>query len=170
MKKSIDQINQMNKNAIHLNFGGIDEILSNKLFLSGDDVASNFNILNEKKITHILNLTTNFKNAFDTKFVYKTIKVDDKLHENIYKHFNESFEFIDTALKDETKRVLVHCNMGVSRSPSFIIAYLLQKRLYTCYLDAYEHVSKCRFYIYPNLNFVKQLIDLEKKLKYKKGS
>ena len=57
MKKSIDQINQMNKNAIHLNFGGIDEILSNKLFLSGDDVASNFNILNEKKITHILIIT-----------------------------------------------------------------------------------------------------------------
>ena len=100
-------------------------------------MAQNLNILEEKKITHILNLTTNFNNAFVNKFIYKTIKVNDKLHENIYKYFNESFEFIDNALKDDKNRVLVHCNMGVSRSPSFIIAYLLQKRLYTNYLDAY---------------------------------
>ena len=69
----MDQVNQENKKSIHFNFGGIDEILFNKLYLSGDDVAQNLNILEEKKITHILNLTTNFNNAFVNKFIYKTI-------------------------------------------------------------------------------------------------
>lgn len=164
MKKATEAANNL-KQLKHLYLGGIDEILPSKLYLSGDDVASNYEMLKEKKITHVLNLTTSFKNQFEDKFVYKTIKIDDNLNENIYKYFNESFEFIDDAIKDENSRVLVHCNMGVSRSPSFIIAYLLQKRVYETYIDAYDHVAKCRCIIYPNLNFVKQLIQLEKRLK-----
>ena len=150
-------------------FGGIDEIISNKLYLSGDDVASNFDLLKEKQITHILNLTSTFTNRFDSHFVYKTIKIDDKLGENIGKYFQDSFEFIENAFKqNSTNRVLVHCNMGVSRSPSFVIAYLMQKHLFPSYIDAYEHVLKCRDFIYPNLSFVRQLINLEKRLESKK--
>lgn len=161
MKKT----NESNKTQkIHFTFGGIDEILPNKLYLSGDDVASNLNLLKENQITHILNLTTTFQNAFDNKFFYKTIRINDNLNESIYKHFNDSFEFIDNAINNNG-RVLVHCNMGVSRSPSFIIAYLLQKRVFNSYIEAYEHVAKCRVVIYPNLNFVKQLVQLEKMLK-----
>jgi protein-tyrosine phosphatase len=149
-------------------FSGINEIIENKLYLSGDDVASNFNLLQEKQITHILNLTSNFTNRFDGHFVYKTIKKDDKLNENILKYFKDSFEFIENVFKqNSSNRVLVHCNMGVSRSPSFVIAYLMQKRLFNSYLDSYEHVLKCRDYIYPNLGFVAQLFQLEKRLKLK---
>ena len=95
MKKTNDS-NKTQK--IHFTFGGIDEILPNKLFLSGDDVASNLNLLKENQITHILNLTTTFQNAFDNKFIYKTIRINDNLNESIYKHFNDSFEFIDNAI------------------------------------------------------------------------
>ena len=149
-------------------FGGISVIISNRLYLSGDDVASNLDILKENKITHILNLTTTFANAFESQFVYKTIKLDDKLNENIGKHFQDSFEFIENAfIQNSGNRVLVHCNMGVSRSPSFVIAYLMQKKVHNSYIDAYEHVANCRDIIYPNLSFVKQLSQLEKRLKTK---
>ena len=144
-------------------YSTIDQIIP-RLYLSNDCIARNRKILNDHKITHILNLTTTFQNAFDNKFIYKTIRINDNLNESIYKHFNDSFEFIDNAI-NTNGRVLVHCNMGVSRSPSFIIAYLLQKRVFNSYIEAYEHVAKCRVVIYPNLNFVKQLVQLEKMLK-----
>lgn len=90
--------------------------------------------------------------------------------QNISQYFAESFEFIENALaQNEHNRVLVHCNAGISRSASFIIAYLLQKRVFKRYKDAYNYVKKARPVIEPNRGFEKQLISFEKRIKKTKG-
>lgn len=52
--------------------------------------------------------------------------------------------------------VLVHGNSGISRSPSFVIAYLME-----CYgmgfAQSYTHVQNMRFCINPNPGFRQQL-------------
>ena len=143
----------------------MDKIIS-RLYLGNDVVAQDLSLLKENKITHILNLTTNIPNKFD-HIVYKKIIMLDIASQNIRQYFDESFEFIDESLKDENNSVLVHCNAGVSRSTSFIIAYLLQKQLFKNYSDALHYVKKRRPVVSPNYGFEKQLIRLEKKCKKK---
>lgn len=133
--------------------------------MSGDDPAQNRNILKENNITHILNVTTNVENKFESELVYKNIKIYDLPSTDLKSHFSDSFEFIDNAIKNSVNNnVLVHCNVGVSRSASLVIAFLLQKRIFINYKSAYNYVKERRPKIMPNDGFVKQLIELETKL------
>jgi protein-tyrosine phosphatase len=103
-------------------------------------------------------------NKFQPNIVYKKINLFDDENEDIEKYFNQSFEFIENALKNKKNSVLVHCNAGVSRSSAFVIAYLLQKGIFKNFKDAFDHVKKCRPIISPNSGFIEQLIQLEKKI------
>jgi dual specificity MAP kinase phosphatase len=71
-------------------------------------------------------------------------------------------------LKDEARKnnskVLVHCQAGVSRSPTIVIAYIMKK--YSLNLnEAYSKVREMRPIIAPNLIFMSQLMEFEAKLK-----
>ncbi len=55
------------------------------------------------------------------------------------------------------KRVLVHCQCGVSRSASLIVAYGLYKNPGVSVQDAYDAVKKRSKWIGPNMNLIMQL-------------
>jgi protein-tyrosine phosphatase len=79
--------------------------------------------------------------------------------------FAEACRFIDTALTvNNANAVLVHCNAGVSRSTTIVIAYLLHKRMFKKYKDALDHVKAKRAVANPNSGFVEQLVQFEKQL------
>ena len=59
--------------------------------------------------------------------------------------------------KEKGKKVLVHCVAGVSRSPSLVIGYLIYRDGLS-YEEAYKKVKEARPFIYPNVGFVKQLM------------
>lgn len=63
---------------------------------------------------------------------------------------------------------MVHCAGGVSRSASFIIAYLMKKENMT-YLDAFAYVKQRRNVINPNPGFKTQLNEYWQKIKIKKN-
>ena len=71
-------------------------------------------------------------------------------------------------LKDEAKRnnskVLVHCQAGVSRSPTIVIAYLM-RQFGISTNDAFNKVREKRPIISPNIVFMSQLMDYESRLK-----
>jgi protein-tyrosine phosphatase len=56
---------------------------------------------------------------------YLYIPAQDHEEYEIYKHFNQTFDFIEQARKESN--VLVHCMAGVSRSVTIVVAYLLKK-------------------------------------------
>jgi hypothetical protein len=98
---------------------GISEIIP-RLFLGGQDVATNLQTLQKYQITHIINLTSNIENLFEKYFIYNRVKMNDSNEQNILVYLNELVEFIDNALNyqegsEVTKNsVLVHCNAGVN--------------------------------------------------------
>ncbi|MEQ2214378.1 hypothetical protein XENOCAPTIV_004021 [Xenoophorus captivus] len=59
--------------------------------------------------------------------------------------------------------VLVHCQAGVSRSATVVIAYLMKHTLMTM-TDAYKYVRSRRPVVSPNLNFMGQLLEFERDL------
>ncbi|KAI9292910.1 phosphatases II, partial [Neoconidiobolus thromboides FSU 785] len=81
-------------------------------------------------------------------------------NEKIMSYFDTAFEFIDQARINRKKKVLVHCQLGVSRSATLIIAYLMYKINYTCH-EAYNFVKSKSCKVAPNLHLFTQLIQYE---------
>jgi protein-tyrosine phosphatase len=142
----------------------IDMVVPN-LYISGDDVATNREILNHNRITHVINLTTNIPNKFEPSIEYLRIHIFDLPSERIQTHFKDTFDFIDKAISNNGENnVLVHCNAGVSRSSTIVIAYLMQKKIFKTYKEAFEHLKRVRPIVCPNFGFINQLNKLEAEL------
>ena len=85
----------------------------------------------------------------DIKFLH--IPIDDISSERISDYFETFNNFIDENIKNN-RNIFVHCHMGISRSPSFIIQYLIIKNNMT-YKDAHNLVKTKRGQIEPNIGF-----------------
>lgn len=126
-----------------------------RLYIGSQDSALNLPALNEYKITHILNVATGIENAFPEQYKYLNIELLDLPETNIRQMFSQTNEFIQQAMT-HNGCVLVHCNAGISRSASIVLAYLLGVH-YMKYEDAYELLKAARSIISPNIGFVRQL-------------
>jgi len=120
------------------------------------------------------------------KFLIKALRfIEDafeKYYEEIYKLSENSTDFsVDSGIHSATSSkssnimntmnkpnninirqpvFLVHCNLGISRSSSILIAYLISKyRL--CLYSAFKYVKDKRLQIAPNYSFLKQLKQFE---------
>src|SRR5262249_24677286 len=98
----------------------------------------------------------------DVNIKYMGLNVLDVAHAKISIHFQETADFIDKAIQSGG-RVLIHCMVGLSRSATITLSYLMIKRG----LTLKEAVSQVRRHreIRPNDGFLRQLIDLEYKIK-----
>jgi predicted protein tyrosine phosphatase len=128
------------------------------LFVSGESVARNLKLLQSKGITTIINCAgVECKNCFENDFQYITIKLSDsktaRLDRYIYSIINE----IETVRKNGG-RVLIHCWQGVSRSVSFVVAYLMWKNNLN-FENAKNTVRKVRNVARPNMGFQCQLME-----------
>ncbi|KAF9151018.1 hypothetical protein BG015_007176 [Linnemannia schmuckeri] len=81
---------------------------------------------------------------------------------NLRSEFPLAFEYIEEA-KTRGGKVLVHCQLGVSRSASLVIAYVM-KTLQMGLTDAYELVKARSAVISPNMSLMYQLSEFEKSL------
>lgn len=86
---------------------------------------------------------------------HKWIDLDDEIDQKISDHFDETYQFIKESLKEHN--VLVHCQVGASRSASILIAFLMRE-LNLRYQDAFNFVKKQRKIIEPNEGFVEELL------------
>ena len=64
----------------------------------------------------------------------------------------------------EGKRVLVHCQLGVSRSASLVIAYGLYKNYQPNFHAMYSSVKERSRWVGPNMSLIYQLTDFKNKL------
>ena len=62
----------------------------------------------------------------------------------------------------------MHCNVGVSRSATLVIAYIMKYERKT-FDESFEHVKSARPFISPNVGFVTKLLQLEKELEALQG-
>jgi dual specificity phosphatase 12 len=101
--------------------------ITDKIFIGDLASASNFEALKEQGITHILTIMNGAYEIFPDKFTYKMIHVNDDPWVDIGKFFDESNEFIEQALLKPGSKIMIHCQRGVSRSVTLLLAYKLKK-------------------------------------------
>lgn len=121
-------------------------------------------------VTHILNaamgqkfnqINTSKHYYHDLSLQFYGINAIDIAGFKLYKFFEAAAEFIENALQSKGK-VLVHCQQGLSRSATLVLAFLVTNR----HVTLEEAVSMVRKHrpVRPNDGFLKQLCDLNNQL------
>ncbi|KAM6964959.1 protein phosphatase Slingshot homolog 1 [Aplochiton taeniatus] len=161
MNCNLKEYKEFIDNEMLLILGQMDKatLIFDHLYLGSEWNASNLEELQESEVGYILNVTREIDNFFPGTFSYHNIRVYDEEATDLLAHWNETYNFIVKAKKNQSK-CLVHCKMGVSRSASTVIAYAMKE--YGWSLEkAYNFVKQKRSITRPNAGFMRQLAEYE---------
>jgi hypothetical protein len=101
-------------------------VLDEFLYHGDFDHASNMNLLMNLGIRHIVNICDKpLETEIIKKFNVLWINIDDDEDVNINQYFEQTNDFL-LSCKEKKEKVLVHCQLGVSRSSSIVLAYLMK--------------------------------------------
>ncbi|XP_061564312.1 dual specificity protein phosphatase 13B-like [Cololabis saira] len=140
-----------------------------RIYIGDMHAAKDKRTLLAHHITHVLNAADGKFNVNtgpsyyrDTKITYHGVEAFDMPTFDLSPFFHPAANFIKTALSSPTGKVLVHCAMGLSRSSTLVLAYLMIHEHMTL-VDAIKAISTNRN-VSPNEGFLEQLRNLDKKL------
>ncbi|CAO4369028.1 unnamed protein product [Caenorhabditis nigoni] len=142
----------------NLSSGKISEILPN-LYLSGRTVSQNSELLKEKNIRTVINVSdrevSNYENSYPFVRNYRFYSMSDTADARFDSILDEAIRLIhETRIRGEA--VLVHCFLGVSRSATLVAFYLITA-FGINWRDAVDYIHHRRFSANPNFGFLHQL-------------
>jgi len=135
-------------------------LVAPKIYLGNESASKSIKLLNDLQIKDILVCGGKLKKNFPTKFNYYQLPIkDSKKTENISQYFKITNGFID-----KSEKVFIHCQRGVSRSGTIIVAYFMWKNNWSLE-EALQYVQTKRKAVLPRENFIDELKVYEKSLK-----
>lgn len=140
------------------------EILEGALYQGSVAQASDYRIIKNLHITHVVNATANCPNAFPNTLCYLRLHLSDDSQQDLVEALPLASRFINRALRAQPAgRVLVHCSLGRSRSSALTLAFLMEHRHWSL-LHALRWLKERRACTAPNINFLRQLLTYEEQL------
>ena len=139
--------------------------IATDLYLGSRPKVGQIEALKKRGITHIVSCL-NAEKYSEVAFLEKDFQtiflpVRDGVREDIASVLPTFFEFISKSKNSSPRtKVLVHCEAGVSRSATLIIA-LLMVRDHMSFFDAFLEVRSKRAKVLPNIGFASQLQTFE---------
>ncbi|KAM3146938.1 hypothetical protein pb186bvf_001092 [Paramecium bursaria] len=133
-----------------------NELSKGNLILGSYDTLDHLEML---KVSGVVSIIDDIRPKVKMNHYYKPF--GDHPRCKIGTIFQETFDFIEENLKDGN--VVVHCAMGMSRSATIVIAYMMRK-YHMRIFQAYKHVKLRRPVVNPNEGFVQQLYELDVQL------
>eukprot|EP00386_Alphamonas_edax_P007836 GDKI01025960.1.p1 GENE.GDKI01025960.1~~GDKI01025960.1.p1 ORF type:complete len:391 (+),score=59.49 GDKI01025960.1:64-1236(+) len=138
--------------------------VTDRVFISSIKGAQNFPDIVDLGITHIVIAAAgigaqnpNVLLPSGHKLKHKYLDLTDSLDANLFPHILASSRWIEKALlRNPEHKVLVHCEMGISRSASVVLAYLMLSEGFN-YDKALEVLQRARPIVEPNETFEAQL-------------
>jgi hypothetical protein len=132
--------------------------------------ALNTELILEHGIKRVLNISIECpipESLLAHRDTIETMQVPIKDHgdEQIQEYFKDCIEFIHDGVS-RGEKVLIHCHMGISRSATIVIAYLMRYGITgslvespISYSDAFDFLKEKRPIICPNLGFTMALYE-----------
>ncbi|NWW50334.1 STYL1 protein, partial [Pedionomus torquatus] len=137
------------------------EILPAKLYMGNFKQACDQQIQKDLKIKTQVNISEQHATLFPEGGKYLHVSVPDSLEADLFSTFGNICHFIDAQL--DHGAVLVFSSLGISRSSTVTIAYLMHSCQFSL-KRAWNYVLKCKTNMRPHRGFVKQLSDWETKI------
>ncbi|XP_063310844.1 serine/threonine/tyrosine-interacting-like protein 1 isoform X1 [Pelobates fuscus] len=134
------------------------EIIPCFLYLGDARHGNDLHILKDLKIKSQIKVSMNPVNASLENVHMLHIPTTDSNDSDLFQFFPNVCTFIDS---QKNSAVLVVSDLGISRSSTVLIAYLMHYRKCTL-KEAWEDVLKCKMNMRPNRGFVVQLSEWEK--------
>ena len=136
------------------------------MYLGTFENACNILDLRRLGINYILNCAYDCKNTHLPKCITELhLKVRDESDFEIFEYFEKANDFINL-VRSKGGIILIHCKLGISRSPSFVLAYLMKYYNFS-FENALEFLRKKRPQVNPNEGFMNYLDKYEKLFKKK---
>lgn len=137
------------------------------LYLGARPTGERVGELKDAGVTHIVSCLPDEHHSrvefLSADFVHLFLGVRDGMHEDIAATFPRFFDFA-ALTKPAGSKLFVHCEVGVSRSATLVIA-LLMKTENLSFIDALRRVRAERYKVLPNIGFASQLQQFEHALK-----
>ncbi|KAJ2777155.1 tyrosine/serine/threonine protein phosphatase [Coemansia interrupta] len=130
------------------------------LYLGGADNVEGWQ-LRQAGIQRVLNVAQEPTSWTGASVEYRHIAWDHN-ESDVERHFGTCFAYIDAARRQH-EGVFVHCQLGVSRSASLVIAYVM-RTMAMGFEQAYEYVRVRAPCISPNLSLIAQLSSYGRRL------
>ena len=111
-------------------------------------------------INYVLNCAWECMESFPPGVKYCHLKLNDSPNFRIIKYLDKASDFINQA-QINNGTILVHCQLGISRSTTCVIAYFIKYLGYTS-LNALNFIKQKRTQVMPNFGFLNQLKTYEK--------
>ncbi|XP_061307046.1 dual specificity protein phosphatase 13B-like [Pezoporus flaviventris] len=153
--------------------GHVDEVWPN-LYLGDLHIARDKEQLSRMGISHVVNAVARRSHIETGPEFYKDLPVDyygveaeDNPNFDLSIYFYPVAQHIKAALNSPRGKVLVHCGMGISRSATLVLAFLMICEDMSL-ADAIQTVRSHRG-ICPNSGFLKQLWELDLRLGRRQG-
>lgn len=129
--------------------------ITDYIYLGSYYNARSDTFIKDYNIKYILNVAEELdsKPLYFRKTQYLKVSMDDKVTQCL--KIEPCLKFICNAVKKQ-KNILIHCHLGVSRSASIVIAYLILRRCMD-FKNAFALVRKKRQKININSGFISQL-------------
>ena len=140
------------------------------LYLGGYELSRCPSFVDRRQIRAMVNctqhLTCHFKHEKDKEskqapvIDYHHVTINDTEDDapTLASHLASAVEFIDTHLSNGTN-VYVHCMQGISRSASFVVAYIMHKT-HCSFHEALDFVRTKRSIANPNPGFARVLASI----------
>ncbi|KAG0012557.1 Dual specificity protein phosphatase 10 [Podila clonocystis] len=138
------------------------------LYLGAEHNASDSITLSRLGISHVLNVAVEIAQQNQEETLEKNGIRYHHLswthhQKNLSSEFPEAFDLIEQA-RSTGGKILVHCQLGVSRSASLVIAYVMKAENKSL-TEAYDFVKDRSGVISPNMSLMYQLAEFEKSLR-----
>lgn len=133
------------------------------LYLGNQQQGANKKMLKDIGITRILNVKESYGlPPPNPDFEVLHMPMSDYGNQDLRELMDQCIDFIEQT-KQKHEKILIHCRLGVNRSTTIVLAYLMLREHWTL-KKAWTHVKSQRTQALPQQGYWLQLIALEKNL------
>lgn len=137
-------------------------VLDGVLYQGNGKQATTRKVIEDLRITHIVNITVEYENVLPDLVDYLRLQFRDELESNMEHRLSMAADYIAEAIRGGG-RVLVHCVMGISRSSTITLSFLMKYFAWTLE-DAFNFLKDNRPAAQPNRSFFLQLGNFEREV------
>ncbi|XP_055346795.1 dual specificity phosphatase 21-like [Paramacrobiotus metropolitanus] len=138
-------------------YRGAQQIVYNVYLTSHE--GANEDAIRRLNIKAVINCTTNLPHSNVPGVAYYRVPIEDSLVEMISSYFEPVAAIIEGFVM-KGHPVLIHCQAGVSRSATCLLAYMMSHHGLSL-RDAFQKMKRCRTLVEPNPSFMEQLVSYE---------